>query len=73
MLATIEVVRTYTGFITKDEYFFYGKTMNEILDKVDARIKKGGGLFNKLPFKCINVLLYNTVLANRYDKGAWKV
>ena len=73
MLYTVEVVRHIGDDITKDEYPFYGKDLQQVCDKLDSRIKREGGLIDKLPFNSINVIAEDVVMTSRYNGTNWTV
>ena len=72
MRVTIEVVRKNGAFITKDQYPFCGRSLEEIRDKIDNRIKDENGLIDRLPFNSINIVLDGVVMRSRYESQSWQ-
>lgn len=72
MLTTVEVIRKNGAFIKKDEYPFIGKSIQEICNKLDSRIKRESDLIDGLPFNSINIVLEGVVMMSRYDRGNWE-
>jgi hypothetical protein len=71
MLFTVEVIRKNGAFTAKDKYPFCGKSIQEVCNKLDSRIKNEGNRIDKLPFNSINVLFENVVMAHRYESQHW--